>query len=186
MCHLVLISNCIPTSQDYQIDYHWVMHCAWHHLNHHYLSVLATFLGGGGREEIYPVVPARLLLISWSDLSILLTSGFQMLGHLMLQWGIFKKEVSTWKTFSSIHACCFSVYRVSFFVCFFILQYRLSKWPQPNSQWVIGVNCNWRLLWFSCMNEERIQYITVGADSNFEFDQKVWLGHLNAKCNICE
>lgn len=52
------------------------------------------------------------------------------------------------------------------FLLFFILQYPPCKWPQPNSQRVMGVNCNWKLLWFSCMNE-RIQYITVGADSNF-------------------
>lgn len=38
---LVVIHSCIPTSQDYQT---WVsvIHCAWHPLSHHYLSVLAT------------------------------------------------------------------------------------------------------------------------------------------------
>lgn len=41
MHHVVVIYSCIPTLQDYQT---WVsvIHCAWHPLSHHYLSVLAT------------------------------------------------------------------------------------------------------------------------------------------------
>lgn len=43
MHHVVVVYSCIPTLQDYQT---WVsvVHCAWHPLSHHYLSVLAIII----------------------------------------------------------------------------------------------------------------------------------------------
>lgn len=143
---------------------------------------LSSFFLFSGREEIYPVVPARLTFIFvWainSTALISLMSGFEMLGHIVLHRGIFKEQVNTWKTSSWIHACCFSVYQVSP-LFFFILLYPLCKWPQPNSQWVMGVNCNWKLL---CVllyewRENTVHYCRCWLKLS-EFDQKVWLGHL--------
>lgn len=61
MHHVVVVYSCIPTLQDYQT---WVsvVHCAWHPLSHHYLSVLAIiiFFFFFLEEKFHPAVPARL------------------------------------------------------------------------------------------------------------------------------
>lgn len=70
-----------------------------HHHHHLYFS---------GREEIYPLVPASISPFYWVFNCWRL--GFQMLGHIVLLRGLFKK-VNTWRNFcffsSWNHACCF-------------------------------------------------------------------------------
>lgn len=52
----------------------------------------------------------------------------------------------------------------------------MSATKKANEWWVEFVREGF---WVDlCQNEERIQYITVGADSNFEFEWEVWFGHL--------
>lgn len=45
MHQLVVIYSGIPTFQDY-LTWVSIIHCAWHPLSHHYLSVLATYFSG--------------------------------------------------------------------------------------------------------------------------------------------
>lgn len=136
--HLVVIYSGIPTLQDYQT---WVpvTHCAWHPLSHLYLSVLATYLYFGSEEISFS--RARKIFFSW-----VMTADYPsdcFFSFVLKCWASSccneesLKSKSTLETTSSwIHACCFSVYWVSpvFLSFFFLLQYPLCKWPQPNSQ----------------------------------------------------
>lgn len=145
----------IPTQENYEI---WVsvLHCAWHPLMPPLIQVSwATFLPlfldhhhhhlyFSGREEIYPLVPASISPFYWVFNCWRL--GFQMLGHIVLLRGLFKK-VNTWRNFvffsSWNHACCFFcfLFCLPSFFSTFLLPNLLCKWPQPNSQRIMGVNC---------------------------------------------
>lgn len=119
----------IPTQENYEI---WVsvLHCAWHPLMPPLIKCLGLLfslfflahhhhhLYFSGREEIYPLVPASISPFYWVFNCWRL--GFQMLGHIVLLRGLFKK-VNTWRNFvffplEIMHAAffvfCF-VYRVS-------------------------------------------------------------------------
>lgn len=102
------------------------------------------------REDVYPAVPVRLMVM-WC-------LGDEQ--HSADIWAYTSYRVDTWRTplVEFMHAA-FLLTDV------FILQlHPFCKWPQTKQP--TSVNYIWKLLWFSCMNEERIQYITVGADSN--------------------
>lgn len=102
------------------------------------------------REDIYPAVPVRLM-VTWR-------LGDER--HSADIWAYTSYRVDTWRTppVGFMHAAFLLTDVI-------ILQlHPFCKWPQTKQP--TSVNYIRKLLWFSCMNEERIQYITVGADSN--------------------
>lgn len=166
-----VIDSCIPTQQDYQT---WVsvIHCAWHPL-FKCLSNFVFWLSSfylWKRGIFHPLVPAGLYFFEWRA-----ANGCYPWCVVLTCWAAsrcIEDSLRSESTLENEKKKNFLLNSCMLLFCLrssvFILQTPLCKWPQPNSQWVMGVNCNWKLLLCSPVwNEERIQYITVGADSNF-------------------